>query len=357
MTMGKQILNYATLTILCVYFLFLGLSEAKQFLAPLLTAIVLSLVILPLSHKMEQKGIKRGYSSFICVFCLFLISIAFLALISFQIQNFVSSWPKIQETMQPKVEQFKTFVFEHTRFSEEDLEESSKVRDSLLSGNISDQGKQALSFFAGTVGFLGSYLLTFIYIFFLLNYRRRFKDFLLRLFPFEKKKEVKEVIQKSATVAQQYLLGKLILMFLLAVLYSIGLGISGVSNFILVSIIAALLTLIPYIGNMIGIIMALVFGYLTSGETSVLIGIILTFTVAQFVESYVLQPYVVGDKVDLHPFIVILAVIIGGALWGVLGMVLAIPLTAIIAIVCLHVPPLHPFGFLLSKTEGQNNDE
>ncbi|PAM93509.1 AI-2E family transporter, partial [Flavobacterium sp. IR1] len=116
------------------------------------------------------------------------------------------------------------------------------------------------------------------------------------------------------------MLGKLILIGLLAVVYYIGLGISGVSNFILVSIIEALLTLIPYFGNIIGLSLAMAFGYLTSGELGVLIGVLITFTVSQFLESYVLQPYVVGDKVDLHPFTVIVVVVLGGALWGVIGM-------------------------------------
>lgn len=160
---------------------------------------------------------------------------------------------------------------------------------------------------------------------------------------------MKDIIQKSATVTQQYLVGKLILMGILAVLYSIGLGISGVNNFIMISLIAALLTLIPYIGNIIGFGLAMAFGYLLSGDTSILIGIILTFSIAQFVESYVLQPYVVGDKVDLHPFLVILAVVLGNALWGIIGMILAIPVLAIISTIFLHVPPLHPFGFLLNK--------
>lgn len=202
-----------------------------------------------------------------------------------------------------------------------------------------------------TIGFIGTALLTFIYIFFLLNYRRRFRLFLLSLFPEEKKKEVNHVIHQSATVSQQYLVGKLMLMGCLAVLYAIGFGISGVSNFILIALIAALFTLIPYVGNIIGLGLAMGFGYLTSGETGVLVGILITFSVAQFVESYLLEPYVVGDKVDVHPFFVILVVVAGGALWGVIGMILAIPVLAIITIVFLHVSPLHPFGFLFSKEE------
>ena len=139
----------------------------------------------------------------------------------------------------------------------------------------------------------------------------------------------------------------------LAVLYSIGLGVSGVSNFILISLIAALLNILPYIGNIIGLVLALAFGYLTSGETGMLIGILITFAVAQFFESYFLEPYLVGDKVDLHPFMVILVVVLGGSIWGIMGMLLAIPILAIITIIMLHIPPLHPFGFLFSKEDSK----
>src|SRR5690606_42159221 len=68
----------------------------------------------------------------------------------------------------------------------------------------------------------------------------------------------------------------------------------------------------------LGLVLALAFGYLTSGETGMLIGILITFAVAQFFESYFLEPYLVGDKVDLHPFMVILVVVLGGSIWGII---------------------------------------
>lgn len=173
--------------------------------------------------------------------------------------------------------------------------------------------------------------------------------------PDKKKNTVETIISKSAKVAPQYLIGKLMLMALLAVLYSVGLGISGVNNFILVSVIAALLTLIPYVGNVIGFTMAVAFGFLSSGDITVLIGIALTFTITQFVESYVLQPYVVGDRVDVHPFFVILVVILGNMVWGILGMILAIPIMGILTVVLLHINELRPLGILLSKQGFDNN--
>ncbi|PAU94309.1 hypothetical protein CK503_08860 [Aliifodinibius salipaludis] len=190
--------------------------------------------------------------------------------------------------------------------------------------------------------------------FFMLNYRHRFRTFLLRLFPDEKSGDVNQIVKESVNVVQQYLVGKLILIGLLAITYSVGLGITGVSNFILVSILAALFSLIPYIGNIIGFGVALIFGYLTSGEMGVLIGIVITFTVAQFLESYVLQPFIIGDKVDVHPFFVILAVIVGNALWGIIGMILAIPVMGIITIVFLRVPALEPFGYLFSDKKADS---
>ena len=337
------------------------------------------------------------FLSFLSTFLLFLTALGFLALVSFQIQSFAGKWPKIKETMKPKVEQAKSYLFEHTNMQPSDLQhsgrdlpftsessggqktgsqgqnsgnENSRARDGNTSGtdsgeattgesqetsqasgggSMTQKGKKAFSFLMKTVGFIGSFLLVFIYIFFLLTYRKRFKEFLLRLFPKEKNIEVKEIIDKSAKVTQQYLVGKLMLSGVLAVLYSIGLGVSGVSNFILISLIAALLNILPYIGNIIGLTLALAFGYLTSGETSVLIGILITFSVAQFVESYLLEPYLVGDKVDLHPFMVILVVVLGGSIWGIMGMLLAIPVLAIITIIMLHIPPLYPLGFLFSR--------
>lgn len=343
---GKEIVVYTTLFIIGAYFLFMGLARTKGLLAPLVIGVILALVVLPLAQRMERKGMKRGYASIINTFLIFLLSVGFFALISFQIKSFVDDWPQIKEQMTPRIEQLKAFALEHTPLKEGDLESSEASVSTLLSGG---GGQTAMNVVSAIFGFFANYLLTFIYIFFLLTYRRRFKEFIESLFPEEKRQRVREVIYESANVVQQYLIGKLILMGLLAVLYSIGLGISGVSNFILVGLIAAVLSLIPYIGNVIGFLLALSLGFLTSGETGVLIGIGITFFITQFVESYVFQPYIVGDKVDVHPFFVILVVIIGNAIWGIAGMILAIPLIGMLTIIFLHVKVLHPYGFLLSN--------
>lgn len=351
---GKKILYTGTMFIVGLYFLFLSLVEAKGFLAPLVMAIVLALLMIPLSNKLENLGIGRGISALLCTILLLIISLGIFALLSFQVKNLVNDWENIEEQMKPKIEQAEEFLYEYTAMEKEDFEAYKEQNNLSTFGMDGSSGQRAFDFMKGVISFFSNYLLVFIYIFFLLTYRKRFKVFFLKLVSQEQQGEAREVIDSTATLVQQYLVGKSFLIILLTILYSIGLGISGVDNFILISFIGAFLSLIPFIGNIIAFGLALVFGFLTTGETSVLIGIIITFTIVQFIESYILEPYVVGDKVNLHPFLVILSIIAGNMIWGVMGMILAIPVLGILNIIMNHVPPLHPFGYLLS-TDKKND--
>lgn len=365
---------YAAAVLLIIIMIFYGLVKAKGFLAPLVTAIILSLVVLPLARKME-KVMSRLFSSILNALLLFIISLACLYLVFLQFQSLANDWQKIKDRMQPKIEQAQQYLVKNTPLSQQDVNFSIGDSNQTAQGNQAAQGiqagqatqgnqaspssgvspssatsaiQQAFSFLGKLSGYIGTYLLVFIYVFFLLFYRRRFRVFFLRVFPQERKEEVRNVISKTAKIAPKYLYGKLILMGIIAVIYAIGLGISGVNNFIIISLISALLALIPYIGNIIAYILAMAFGFLTSGDTSVLLGVTLTFGLGQFFQTYFLEPYILGDQVDVHPFFVILAVIIGNMVWGVVGMVLAIPLLGIVTIIFIHIRELHEIGLLFS---------
>lgn len=375
---GKRILVYGTFLIVGTFFLILSLVRAKAFLAPFATAVIFSLLVLPLARRMEKGPFNRAVASLINSLLLLLASLILLVLLSLQVRSFTQEWDQITQTMKPKIENLKQHLITNTplephHFERGQNQEQSESSDQGASASSSENqasqstGSRSTSFLSpasnplnqamgalGTVSGVGTnFLLCLIYIFFLLNYRTHFKQSLLRLFPQDNRAEVKEVIEKAARVAEGYLVGKLSLMVLLFVLYVIGLGLSGVSNFIIVSALAAIFTLIPYVGNIIGMALAMAFGYLTSGDTMVLVGILATFTIAQFFESYVLQPYVMKDKVGVHPFFIIVIVIIGNMMWGVIGMVLAIPILGILNVVFNHIPVLKPIAYLLN----QKNEE
>lgn len=282
---------------------------------------------------------------------MFLVSLGFFALISFQVKGFIEDWDKVMETVTPQIERFENYVLNRTLLQKEQLEEYKEEQNMSNVGGGEGAGQTAWTVVNQALGFLADYLLTFIYIFFLLNYRRKFKEFILKLFPAPKKDEVAEVVNKTAKVAQQYLFGKFLLILFLAVLYSIGLGISGVNNFIFISIFAAALSLIPYFGNLIGFGLAMALGMASGGDSGTLIGVGIVFSLVQFIESYVLEPYIVGDQVDIHPFFIIVSVILGNLVWGVMGMILAVPVVGIINVVFRNVDSLKVFGFLLSNKD------
>lgn len=372
---GKRILVYGTFLIVGTFFLILSLVRAKAFLAPFATAVIFSLLVLPLARRMEKGPFNRIVASLVNSLLLLLASLILLLLLSLQVRSFTQEWDQITETMKPKIESLKQYLITNTplepyhfeRGQNQDQSGSSTEGESATSTTKSEasqsSGKSSNSFLSpssnplnqamgalGAVSAVGTnFLLCLIYIFFLLNYRTHFKQSLLRLFPRDNRAEVKEVIEKAARVAEGYLVGKLALMVVLFVLYVVGLGLSGVSNFIIVSALAAIFTLIPYIGNIIGMALAMAFGYLTSGDTMVLVGILLTFTLAQFFESYILQPYVMGDRVGVHPFFIIVIVIVGNMMWGVIGMVLAIPILGILNVIFNHIPVFQPIAYLLNQ--------
>lgn len=334
-----------------LYFLFLGLVASKAFLAPLVTAIVLALLMIPVSNKFESWGVNRVVSSLLSTLIILIVSALIASLVFFQIKSFVNDWATIEEAMTPKIEQIEVFFLEETDLKQKDIDgykEKSNVSSLLSSPN---SGKNIFGALGTVLGFLTEILLMLVYIYFLLYYRKMFKKFILKLFSNDQEREVKCVINQTAKISQHYLAGRLVLMVILAVLYSIGLGISGLSNFILIGIVSAVLSLIPFLGNIIGLALAMTFGFLTTGEIGVLVGVVFTFAIAQFIDSLILQPYILGSKVNIHPLFIILVLILGNMVWGIIGMALAIPILGIINIAFGYIKPLQPLSYLLSNSK------
>lgn len=363
---GQKSLFVAVALVIGLFFLIQGLVFAKSFLAPLTVAILLAMMFSPLSNKLERMGLNRGLSSLasISVAALFFVGMFFL--LSLQVSNIVADWPQIEKQMKPKVGNAQDWLANKTgmsTFNETNLfdifseEESQSAqgeggKDEMLNSSsvIKSAGQALLGFF----DFLSVAFLTIIYLFFLLFYRRMLKESILNFVDRDKQEKAQKMIEESVKLSQGYLVGKFLLILFLAILYSAGLAISGVKHAILISVIAAILTFLPYIGNIIGFALALALAAFSGGELGTFIGVFVTFGVAQVVENYILQPYVVGDKVSLNPVAIIIVVVLGGSIWGIIGMITFIPLFGIVKIACDHVPILKPVGFLLSN-DGMKN--
>jgi predicted PurR-regulated permease PerM len=433
--MGKKILLYGTLFIIASYFLFAGLVAAQPFLVPLVTAMVLAFLVLPIANKLEQKGWNKILATTVSTLALLVVVAGFSLMLFQHIKRFTSDWENIQEQLQERLVDFTKFLEDNTPLNnvnlnfggmvpqgederqaaegarrqgdgqqgdgqqqeggqqeggqqeggqqeggqqeadeqeedgeqqeadeqEEDGEQQEADEQEAEAMDLEEAaqavGEQVMTTVGAVFGFLADLLITFVYIFLFIHFRGRFREFILRFFPHRQRQEVSEIISSSSVVSRRYLAGRLFLMVILAVLYYTGLAISGLENALFIALISAALSIIPIVGNFIGYFIALFVSLLTNGEFGQIIGISLTFIIAQFIDTYILQPIVLGDKVDVHPFFIILTVILGNEVWGVMGMVLAIPLFAIITVVCRHVPALNPFGYLFSKKDIEETEE
>ncbi|MFO3704875.1 AI-2E family transporter [Xanthomonas codiaei] len=142
---------------------------------------------------------------------------------------------------------------------------------------------------------------------------------------------VSRLALESNDVLGGFIRGQFLVMLALGAIYATGLSIIGLNLGLLIGIIAGFISFIPYLGATTGIVLALLAAVVQAQglDLKLLIGVGVVFTVGQLLESYVLTPRIVGDKIGLHPVAVIFAVMAGGQLFGFLGMLLALPVAAV----------------------------
>ena len=371
----KNFILYFALTVVGIYFFFTALIEAKSFFAPLTIGVLLAMLVVPVAKKLEGWGVARGWAAFFSDLILIGFTILLFWVIGLQIKKIQEDWPQLKkelinqaESLDSTLDQFSWLRGSKGVSIENQLRQMTESGDTDKQNTEKEAGNNPQGSDIGTTsiwsvlksffGFLGSMLLVFIYVFFFLLYRDKFKKSIYRFAPEGKNEKTKSILLNSGRIAQQYLWGKFILILFLMVFYSIGLTLSGVKYAIFISVIAAVLSLIPYLGNIIGAVFAFLMAILASGSgLGPIIGVAITFSITQFVESYILEPYIVGHKVDMNPVMTIIVVVFGEFIWGITGMILAIPLLGIVKVICDRIEILHPIGYTIGEEgiEGGGN--
>jgi len=152
-------------------------------------------------------------------------------------------------------------------------------------------------------------------------------------------------------VSQQYLLGLAKMIACLWIMYGIGFSIIGVKNALFFAILCGLLEIIPFIGNLTGTSLTVLVSVVEGAGMPMVISIVVVYLVVQFIQEWILSPIIVGPQVKINAFTTIIAMVLGELVWGVAGIFLAIPLIAMFKIVCDHIEPLKPYGFLIGEIE------
>lgn len=337
----------ASVTLIGLCLLFVVMSYGKFILMPLAFAAFISMLLNPVVNWLEKKKLGRAISIILTLLLVLILFAGIISLISAQFVQFSERIPEVTERL-------KTVTANGIQFMEDSMgiteEQRTNYLEQGLSNLIDSSGQYFSSILSATTNAFTLMSLIPIFVFFMLYYKEMYQTFFRKLF--EQKdshSQIDEVLQSVQGVTQNYLVGMLTVIGILAVLNTTGLFLIGLEHAIFFGVFASLLAVIPYIGIIIGALPPLLFALLLGDSLLQPVLVVAVFGVVQFLEGNFITPRIVGSKVSINPFMAMLALIIGGELWGISGMILFVPLIGILRVIFEEIDGLKPYGYLLGN--------
>lgn len=330
----------ALITILIV--LILGLGDV---LTPLLIAFFLAYLLFPLIQKLEGKGVKRNFAVTIVflIFSIFIVLVSLLVIpgLLLDAQIFFKELPASLAKALNKVEQMATMLGVEVDFSRQGVEafllkQSSHLSLSMVTSftkGLQGAFSNVLSWILGVLNFF----LIPLFFFYVINDYEKITAELKSFIPNSIRDKLVLYIGHCNTVLKGYIRGQLIVALILGILYGVGLTIVGLRFGFFIGLLSGFASIIPYAGVALGLTSALTICLANYTGPTTLIGLVIVFAIVQILEGFLITPKFVGNKVGLSAFATMLSLIIGGNLLGLSGMLIAIPIAAILKTIISHL--------------------
>ena len=320
----------------------------KVVMVPLFFSIIFAIMLFPVCMRLEKWGMARGFSSFLTVF-LGTFILGFLAYTFFvQLSNFANQIPQISARMSALIDQLRDFLAHKFSMSKSAVGDKIKEQLAILQNNGGTMLTHSLSTVSALL--INAFLIP-LYVFFLLYYRHFFIEFFYKVFPSSDKHLIDETILKINGVVKGYLFGQFLDILIIGTVNSLALYLIGVGYPIILGFCISVFCIIPYIGMILGSIVALVTAFITTTSGWQPATAFIVLWVIHIIDSNLIAPMVIGSRVSINPLMGIFMLFLFGELWGLPGLFLAFPLTAILKVIFDTVPALKPYGFLLGEPE------
>ena len=322
------------------------MSYGRFILMPLAFAALFSMLLNPVIQRFESWKMNRVMSIILALLIITILLSVLITLVTIQISQFSDRFSDVAEKLKSSSYGGFYFIEGITGISEE--RQAEYVKNGIK--NLFETGGEFMNSMAeatmGTLIFLG---LLPIFIFFMLYYKEMYKTFLEKTFIKSRKSDIHIVIKRVQKVTHNYLAGLFTVIGIMAVLNAIGLLIIGLDYAIFFAVFASFLTIIPFVGSILGALPAVLYAFLFGESLLLPLLVIMVFTIVQLIESSLLTPKIVGSRVSINPFVAIIVLLIGAEIWGIAGMILFIPLMGILRVGFSQVEELKPYGYLLGN--------
>ena len=320
----------------------------KSIFVPLAFSMLFSLLLLPLNRDLEKARVPRPLAMIISIILVVTVLGLLIWFLSSQLLSLTSELDTISSNISDLVMRVQGFLYEKFGIQP-------RNRTDLIRNMVSSLQDIAANFLGSTIsmttGLLAALTLVPIYVFCLLYYRDHLEQFLFKLISKEKRGGMIHTITEIQHVVQNYISGLMIVIVVVSLLNSAGLLLLGVKYALFFGVFASILTIIPYIGIMIGSLMPALITLATTGHLIDAVLVVGVFAFVQFLEGNFITPFIVGSKVSINPFAAIVALLVGGEIWGAAGMIMALPVIAMLKVIFDAYPPLEPLGFLLADID------
>lgn len=335
----------ATFFLLFTILFFYGIIIAKNFLSPLVLGAVFSYLLFPVVKFLEDSAkFPRVLANLVSIILLISLLTFAIYLLYKNVGLITRDMPVLIEKAQGNLDQLEIFIESTLGYS---VEWQNLFVDDAVKDLFNISGNFTRSIFKGTTSTIFILGLMPVFMFYMLFYREKFYRFIIMAVPARHENDARNILKRISFITPRYVGGIFTVVFILSILNSLGLYIVGVKYAILFGIISALFNIIPYFGTWIGASIPFTFALLTGDTPGLAVGVFLLFVIIQFLENNILTPNITGTYVRLNPLFTIFFIIIGGMVWGIIGMFVVIPAGAVLKIIFEQSKSLKPYAYLI----------
>jgi predicted PurR-regulated permease PerM len=344
MNLSFQKLFYALASTMA---LFAILILAKPILIPLGFALIMSFILFPLAKKMESWGVNRILAASLAILSVIVIISGGIFLFSTQLINLSTELGDFKERILQAYDNLTTYINNNVNITS-DLGEN-ELSDKIQEWLNKSTGPFVSKTFTTTTSFLTGLFGAIIFTFLILIYRQGLTHAFMEFSPIDKREQVLKMFKSVQQVGQKYLSGLILLIIVIGLANSIGLWIIGIDNPYLFGFLGAFLSIVPYVGTMLGAIIPILYAFVSYDSLWPAAAVAILFWVVQVISDNVLSPKIIGGSLQVNALVAILSLIVGALVWGVAGMILFLPFAAMLKVICEQYEQLKPIALLIGN--------
>lgn len=323
----------------------------KTLFIPLFMGLLIAMIMYPVSRSMEKRGLAKTLSVTVSITIVIVIFAALIGLLVWQLRTFIHDWPLMASKVDQSFRQVQHWLADNFSITLE-------VQDGWLHNQadniISILGPAVQGTVTVTISTIFMLFMTPVFAALFLYHRQIFVQVLRRYAGPAFEGRLNAILGKVIDTYFNYIKGMMMVYLIVGILNTIGLLALGIPHALLFGMLTAIMTIIPYFGIIVSALLPISAAWAVHESIWYPLGVIGVFSLVQYLEANVIFPKVVAAQLNVSTWATLVAILAGGIIWGVAGMVLFIPFVAILKIAADHMEEWNALRLLLSRTPQAN---